>query len=105
MSSVASTRFRLNKTWARARIVVMSKAMGEAMAGKGEDHAQGLAERSVNTSIVHPNQSSPDHQEQGNRTASDCIPTDNQQREGLEKTDPDRPQPGDRYKLKGRYKL
>ena len=34
------------------------------MAGKGEDRAEGLAERSVNTSIVHPNQSSPDHQEQ-----------------------------------------
>lgn len=76
----------------------MSKAMGDAMAGKGEDHAQGLAERSVNTSIVHPDQSGPDHQEQGDRTASDRVLTENQQREGLEKTDPDRPKPEDRHK-------
>lgn len=76
----------------------MSKAMGDVMAGKGEDHAQGLAERSVNTSIVHPSQSSPDHQEQGDRTASDRALTENQQREGLEKTDPDQPKPEERYK-------
>jgi hypothetical protein len=76
----------------------MFKAMGEAMTGKGEDHAQGLAERSMNTSIVHPNQSNPDHQEQGDRTASDRVPTENQQREGLEKADPDRLKPEDRYK-------
>ncbi|PVE23929.1 hypothetical protein DC522_13400 [Microvirga sp. KLBC 81] len=91
-------RFRLSRAWAQARIVVMSREMGEAMAGKGEDRAQGLAERSVNTSIVHPGQSSPDHQEQGDRTASNRILTENQQREGLEKTDPDRPKPEDRHK-------
>ncbi|WP_445502512.1 hypothetical protein [Microvirga sp. G4-2] len=76
---------------------MMSKAMGDVMAGKGEDRARGLAERSVNTSIVHPDQSNPDHQEQGDRTASDRVLTENQQREGLEKTDPDRPKPEDRY--------
>lgn len=68
------------------------------MAGKDKDHAQGLAERSVNTSIVHPGQSHPDHQEQGDPTASDRILTENQQREGLEKTDSDRPRPNDRDK-------
>jgi len=68
------------------------------MAGKGEDRAQGLAERSVNTSTVHPSQSSPDHQEQGDRSASDRALTENQHREGLEKADPERPKPDDRYK-------
>jgi hypothetical protein len=61
------------------------------MGGKGDDHAQGLAERSVNTSIVHPNQSSPDHQKHGDGSSSDRILTDNDQREGLEKTDAGRP--------------
>jgi len=68
------------------------------MTGKGEDHAQGLAERSVNTSVVHPSQSNPDHEEQGDRSASNRVLTENQQREGLEKNDSDRPKPSDRYK-------
>lgn len=68
------------------------------MTGKGEDHAQGLAERSVNTSVVHPSQSNHDHQEQGDRSASNRVLTENQQREGLEKEDPDGPEPSDRYK-------
>ncbi len=68
------------------------------MAGKGEDRAEGLAERSVNTSIVHPSQSSPDHQEQGDRSAGNRTLTENQQREGPEKTDPGRPKPEDRYR-------
>ncbi len=62
------------------------------MSRKGEDRAQGLAEQSVNTSIVHPSQSSPDHAEQGDRSASNRSLTENDQRKGLEKTDPDAPQ-------------
>jgi len=61
------------------------------MPGKGEDRAQGLAEQSVNTSIVHPDQSSPDHAKQGNRSAGDRHLTENDQRKGLERTDPDTP--------------
>lgn len=68
------------------------------MTGRGEDRAQGLAEQSLNTSAVHPSQSSPDHQEHGDRTQSNRILTGNDQRKGLEKTDPDRPKPDDRYK-------
>ncbi len=50
--------------------------------GKDADHADGLAERSVNTSIVHPGQGASNHQKgNGDRTL-----TDNQQREGLEKS-------------------
>jgi hypothetical protein len=98
MWSVANTPFGASKTQERARIAATFKAMGSAMDGKGEDRAEGLAERSVNTSIVHPSQSSPDHQEQGDRVASNRVLTENQQREGLEKTDPDRPTPEDRYK-------
>ena len=61
------------------------------MPGKGEDRAQGLAEQSVNTSIVHPGQSSPDHAEQGDRSAGKRRLTENDQRKGLERTDPDTP--------------
>jgi len=64
---------------------------------KDEDHAQGLAERSVNTSIVHPSQDRPDRPEQGDRSASERVLTENQQREGLEKTDPGPPEPKDRH--------
>jgi hypothetical protein len=69
------------------------------MTGKGEDRAKGLAEQSVNTSIVHPGQSSPDRPEQGDGSASNRQLTDNDQREGLEKTrDPGHPRPDGRYK-------
>lgn len=68
------------------------------MPGKAEDHAQGLAEQSVNTSIVHPSQSSPDHAEQGNRSTGNRSLTENDQRKGLEKTDPNAPQSDDRNK-------
>ena len=61
------------------------------MPGKGEDRAQGLAEQSVNTSIVHPDQSSPDHAEQGDRSAGSRRLTENDQRKGLKRTDPDTP--------------
>jgi len=68
------------------------------MSGKSDDHAQGLAERSVNTSIVHPSQSSPDPQKHDDGSSSDRILTDNDQREGLEKTDPERPTKDERTK-------
>jgi hypothetical protein len=68
------------------------------MPGKGNDRTEGLAEQSLNTSVVQPSQSSPDHQEQGDRTQSNRSLAGNDQREGLEKTDPDRPKPDDRYK-------
>lgn len=68
------------------------------MAGKGEDRAKGLAERSVSTSIEHPTQSSPDHQEQGDGMPSNRQLTENDQRKGLDRADPDRPKPEDRYK-------
>ena len=68
------------------------------MPGKGNDRTEGLAEQSLNTSVVYPTQSSPDHPEQGDRAAADRSLTGNDQREGLEKTDPDRPKPADRYK-------
>jgi hypothetical protein len=68
------------------------------MSRKGEDRAQGLAEQSVNTSIVHPSQSGPDHAEQGNGSASNRSLTGNDQRKGLEKTDPDAPAAEDRNK-------
>ena len=57
------------------------------MAGKAEDHAQGLAERSLNTSIVHPSEGNPDRRNRDDRSASDRRLTENDQREGLEKAD------------------
>ena len=38
------------------------------MAGKAEEHAQGLAERSVNTSIVHPSQDASNRQPRDGRS-------------------------------------
>jgi len=59
------------------------------MKDKDSDHAHGLAERSVNTSIVHPGQGTSPHQKgDGDRTL-----TDNQQREGLEKSAHGDPKP------------
>jgi hypothetical protein len=68
------------------------------MSGKGEDRTEGLAERSVNTSIVHPTQSGRDDPEQGDDSAGSRALTDNDQREGLEKTDPDVPKADDPHK-------
>jgi hypothetical protein len=62
------------------------------MPGKGGDRAHGLAEQSVNTSIVHPGQGGRGHAEQGERSASNRSLTGNDQREGLEKTGTDAPQ-------------
>ena len=55
------------------------------MAGKGDEHAEGLAEQSLNTSIVHPTQDGSGH---GAGSAGDRTLTENDQRKGLEKTDP-----------------
>ncbi|KFG70074.1 hypothetical protein JH26_06725 [Microvirga sp. BSC39] len=68
------------------------------MSGKGEDHAQGLAEQSVNTSIVHPSESSPDHAERGDRSRGNRSLTENDQRKGLEKTDSTAPGSNNRNK-------
>jgi hypothetical protein len=57
------------------------------MAGKAEEHAQGLAERSVNTSIVPPVESNSHHRVRDDRSASGRHLNENDQREGLEKTD------------------
>lgn len=62
------------------------------MAQKDEDHAHGLAERSLNTSIVHSSRSSPHTYEQGDR-----ILPENHQREGMEKSDPDRKRSSNRH--------
>jgi hypothetical protein len=62
------------------------------MAGKAEDHAQGLAERSLNTSIVHPSEGTPDRRIRDDRSASDRRLTENDQRKGLEKTDRGNPE-------------
>ncbi len=73
--------------------------MGKSIPGTGDDQREGLAERSLNTSIVHPDQSGPDQSEQGHAAAGgDRVLADNQQREGQEKTDPDRPKADDRFK-------
>jgi len=68
------------------------------MPGKGEDRAQGLAEQSVNTSIVHPGQGGGDHAKQGDRSAGNRSLTSNDQRKGLEKADPNTPKTSDRTK-------
>ena len=61
------------------------------MPGKGEDRAQGLAEQSMNTSIVHPVKGGRDHAEQGDRAGGNRSLTGNDQRKGLERTEPDGP--------------
>jgi hypothetical protein len=97
MWSVANMHSKTNRARIRAHTAATFKAMGDPMAGKDEVRTQGLAERSVNTSIVHPSQSNPDHREQDDPIASNRIVADNQQREGLEKTDSARPTPNDRH--------
>ena len=63
------------------------RTTARTVVGTDKDHARGLAERSVNTSIVHPSESRPDVRKQGGAR----IVTDNDQREGLEKIDPTTP--------------
>jgi hypothetical protein len=65
------------------------------MADRSDDHDRGLAERSVNTSIVPPRQDSSAPRKQGDRAAGERIP-ENEQREGLEKTDHHSLEPDDR---------
>ena len=64
------------------------RTTARTVAGTDKDHARGLAERSVNTSIVHPSESRPDVRKQGAPPGGARIVTDNDQREGLEKLDP-----------------
>ena len=91
MWNVASMPSRTGKAWDPAHTAAIFKARGEAMAGKAEDHAQGLAERSVNTSIVQPTEENPDRRIRDDRSASDRHLTENDQRKGMEKTDPGNP--------------
>lgn len=72
------------------------RAAGEAMTGKREDRTEGLAEQSLNTSVVHPGQGGRDHGDttgQGNRSL-----TGNDQRKGLEALESDQPKTEDRRK-------
>lgn len=61
------------------------------MTGKGKDRAQGLAERSINTSIVPPTENSQDPPEHDDYSDGTRSLIGNDQREGLEKTDPGDP--------------
>lgn len=69
------------------------------MPRKDEDHAQGLAERSVNTSIVQPAPGDTPGRRPGEEPAGDRILTENQQREGMEKAAPEPSRPTDRHDL------
>ncbi len=64
------------------------------MTGRDRDRTEGLAEQSLNTSIVHPGQSSPDHQEQGDGTRSNRSITGNDQRKGFGTSDAPKPSAG-----------
>lgn len=55
------------------------------MASKAEEHADGLAERSLNTSIVPPTEGTSKNLISEDRSASDRRLDGNDQREGLEK--------------------
>jgi hypothetical protein len=68
------------------------------MAGKADDHAQGLAEQSLNTSIVHPTEGNSKHRIRDDRSPSDRRLNANDQREGMEKTDPLSPKAEDRVR-------
>jgi hypothetical protein len=62
------------------------------MAGKGDERAEGLAEQSLNTSIVHPAEGNAVHR---NPSSGDRTLTENDQRKGLERTEPADPQSDD----------
>ena len=64
------------------------------MAGKGDDHSEGLAEQSLNTSIVPPQGNSV----HPNPSAGDRTLTENDQRKGPERTDAADPKPDDSTK-------
>lgn len=66
------------------------------MARNGEDRTRSLAEQSVNTSIVHPIEGGPEHRKQDDPSTGRRSLTGNDQREGLEKTDPGTSRAGDR---------
>ncbi len=65
------------------------------MAGTGGDRPEGLAEQSLNTSIVPPTESTP---VESSRSAGSRTPTGTDQRKGLEKTDAADPKPDDSTK-------
>jgi hypothetical protein len=90
MWTVASMPFKISREQAQVVTVPTSRAVIDPMPGKREDQAQGLAEQSLNTSIVHPDQGG--RAEQGERSAGHRSLTGNDQRKGLEKTDADAPE-------------
>ena len=59
--------------------------MADATPDKDPDHARGLAERSVNTSIVPPNDSRPSR---GAPADGSRVVTGNDQRKGSDNADP-----------------
>ncbi|UVF19027.1 hypothetical protein HPT29_021595 [Microvirga terrae] len=81
-------RSKTSKAWGRARTAAIFKAKAEVMAGKADDRAQGLAERSLNASIVPPTEENSVHRSRDDRSASDRRLDENDQREGLEQADP-----------------
>ena len=87
----ASMPSRLSRVRIPAPTAAIFRAAVDVMPGKGEGRAKGLAEQSLNTSIVHPDQSGPDQPEQGDRAAGSRSLTENDQRKGLEKTAADAP--------------
>lgn len=91
MWTAASMPFKISRAQAPGLNAAISRAATDPVPGKGEDRAQGLAEQSVNTSIVHPDGVGPDRAEQGDRSAGSRRLTENDQRKGLERTDPDTP--------------
>lgn len=67
----------------------MFKEADELMSDKTEDRDRGLAERSVNTSIVPPTEDNPGPRIRNDRSAPDRRLEENGQREGLERTERD----------------
>jgi hypothetical protein len=91
MWTIASTPLKICKARAAAPTAATFKAAAEAMTAKGDDRTEGLAQQSLNTSVVQPGQGGPDGQGHGDRSL-----TGNDQREGLEKTEPKSPKNEDK---------
>ena len=75
----------------QVRTAAKSKAKGEPVSGKADDRDRGLAERSVNTSIVPPTEDNSGHRIRNDRSAADRRLDENDQREGMDRTERDAP--------------
>jgi hypothetical protein len=82
---------RTGKAWDPVRTAATSKAKDEPMSRKAEDRTRGLAERSLNTSIVPPTEGNSGHRIRNDRFASDRRLENNDQREGMDKTERNAP--------------